>query len=439
MATQTERLGLGGRLLVLLVALGLVLAIWRWLDGIGPISNLNQGSPWGFWIGFDILAGIALAAGGFVVAGLVHIFGAERYHPLVRPAIFTAFLGYLMFIGGLLVDIGRPWTFWHAIIYWHHESPMFEVAWCVMMYTAVLTIEVMPYFLERWRKHHLVAVWRNYAPWAAWVLLVLFTTAMTQSIAWVAAIAIVLLAFEILVRRGAFRRDPRVPTLLIIAGILFSTMHQSSLGTVFTMVPHKLSPLWYSPILPILFFISAVMAGLAMVIVESTLTARYFRREPETDLLRNVGRGLGWAVLVYTILRLVDLSVRGAASVALSPAPQAVAFWIEIVLGLAVPLAMLALEEVIASLRGLFWAAFFVVVGVVIHRLNVAITGLSSHTGERYFPHWMEVAVSIGIVSLGILVYRAAVGYLDLFGERGASGGARGAATALGAEGRGHS
>jgi formate dehydrogenase iron-sulfur subunit len=435
MAPQTERMGLGARLLVLLGLLGLGLAIWRWLDGIGPISNLNQGSPWGFWIGFDILAGIALAAGGFVVAGLVHIFGAERYHPLVRPAIFTALLGYLMFIGGLLVDIGRPWAFWHAIIYWNHESPMFEVAWCVMMYTTVLLIEVMPYFLERWHKFHLLGLWRNYAPWAAWLLLVLFITAMTQSIVWVAALAVVLILFETLVRRGAFRRDPRVPTLLIMAGILFSTMHQSSLGTVFTMVPHKLSPLWYSPILPILFFISAVMAGLAMVIVESTLTARHLHRQPEIELLRNIGRGLGWAVLVYTVLRIVDLSVRGAASVALQPAPQAVAFWIEIVLGLAVPLAMLVLEEVIASVRGLLWAALFVVVGVVIHRLNVVITGLSSHTGERYFPHWMEVAVSVGVVALGILAYRAAVRYLPLFDEHG-GGVARAGAMAVRADGR---
>ena len=436
MAKQTERLGLGGRVLVLLVALGLVLAIWRWLDGIGPISNLNQGSPWGFWIGFDILAGIALAAGGFVVAGFVHILGAERYHALVRPAIFTAFLGYLMFIGGLLVDIGRPWTFWHAIIYWHHESPMFEVAWCVMMYTTVLTLEVMPYFFERWHRPDLVALWRNYAPWGAWLLLVLFTLAMTQSVAWVATIAGVLLLFEVLVRRGAFRRDPRVPTLLIMAGILFSTMHQSSLGTVFTLVPHKLSPLWYSPILPVLFFTSAVMAGLAMVIVESTLTAKYLHREPESALLRNVGRALGWAVLIYTVLRLVDLSVRGAAGVALSPAPQAVAFWIEITVGLVVPLVLLALEEVISSVRGLFWVALFVVVGVVIHRLNVAITGLSSHTGERYFPHWMEVAVSIGIVSLGILVYRAAVRYLPLFEEHASQSSGHGSATVLQAEGR---
>jgi len=119
------RLGLGTLLLALVAATGGVLAAYRFLTGIGAVSNLNQGYPWGFWIGFDVLAGIALAAGGFVVAGAMHMFGGEKYHSLVRPTILTAFLGYLLFIGALLVDLGRPWTIWHMMVDWYHESPMF--------------------------------------------------------------------------------------------------------------------------------------------------------------------------------------------------------------------------------------------------------------------------------------------------------------------------
>ncbi len=137
------RLGPGVLLLALIAASGFALSLYRFAAGIGAVSNLNQGYPWGFWIGFDVLAGIALAAGGFVVAGLMHMFGGEKYHALVRPTILTAFLGYLLFIAALLVDLGRPWSIWHMTVYWHHESPMFEVGWCAMMYTTILFLEFL--------------------------------------------------------------------------------------------------------------------------------------------------------------------------------------------------------------------------------------------------------------------------------------------------------
>src|SRR3990167_3480511 len=144
------RLSIGTLALAAIAVVGIGLALYRFFSGIGAVSNLNQGYPWGFWIGADVLAGIPLAAGGFVVAGLMHMFGGERYHPLVRPTILTAFLGYLLFVGALMVDLGRPWTIWHMIVYWHHESPMFEVGWCVMMYTTILFMEFLPVVFERY-------------------------------------------------------------------------------------------------------------------------------------------------------------------------------------------------------------------------------------------------------------------------------------------------
>src|SRR3972149_3964273 len=172
------RLSIGILALAAIAVVGIGLALYRFVAGIGAVSNLNQGYPWGFWIGADVLAGIALAAGGFVVAGLMHMFGGERYHPLVRPTILTAFLGYLLFVVALMVDLGRPWTIWHMIIYWHHESPMFEVGWCVMMYTTILFMEFLPVVFERFRLDHVYAFWITVAPWIAIALLVLFTFAM---------------------------------------------------------------------------------------------------------------------------------------------------------------------------------------------------------------------------------------------------------------------
>src|SRR5574342_264573 len=270
------RVGTG--LLVLVAAFGFILALYRFASGIGSVSNLNQGYPWGFWIGFDVLAGIALAAGGFVVAGLMHMFGGERYQPLVRPTILTAFLGYLLFILALMVDLGRPWTIWHMLIYWHHESPMFEVGWCVMMYTTILFLEFLPVVFERYRLDRMYAVWMSVAPWIAVALLVLFAIALTHSAAWILAITAVLVGFEVLVRFGVIHRDPRMPTMLLMAGIMFSVLHQSSLGSLFLIVPHQLHDIWYSPILPLFFFVSAVAAGVAMVSVEATLSAWYFGR-----------------------------------------------------------------------------------------------------------------------------------------------------------------
>lgn len=399
------RLGLGTLVLALIAVTGGGLAAYRFLTGIGAVSNLNQGYPWGFWIGFDVLAGIALAAGGFVVAGAMHMFGGERYHPLVRPTILTAFLGYLLFIGALLVDLGRPWTIWHMMIYWHHESPMFEVGWCVMMYTTILFLEFLPVVFERFRLDHWYAIWMTVAPWIAIALLTLFAFAMTQSVAWVLAIGGVLVAFEVLVRVGVIYRDSRMPTMLLMAGIIFSTLHQSSLGSLFLIVPHKLNAIWYSPILPLFFFVSAVAAGVAMVIVESSVSAWYFGRELEVHLLEDVGHVLTWAIFGTLALRAADLVLRGIGTELLVLSPQSVAFWIEALVGLLIPLAILLTPEFAASGRWLLVSSLMVIAGLLINRMNVAIVGITSTYGATYYPHWMEWAITAGIVAAGVLAY----------------------------------
>lgn len=411
------RIGIGTTLLAAMAVVGIALALYRFARGIGAVSNLNQGYPWGFWIGADVLAGIALAAGGFVVAGLMHMFGGHKYHPLVRPTILTAFLGYLLFIVALLVDLGRPWTIWHMIIYWHHESPMFEVGWCVMMYTTILLMEFLPVVFERYKLDRAYTLWREWASWVAIGLLSIFTFAMTESVWWLVAVAAVLVTFELLVRGGLIHRDPRMPTMLLMAGIIFSTLHQSSLGSLFLMVPHKLNHIWYSPILPVSFFVSAVAAGVAMVIVESTASAWYFKRPVEVHLLQDVGHVLTWAIFGTLTLRTVDLVLRGVGTDLLVLNSQALAFWIEVLVGYVVPLALLLTPEFAKSGRWLLVSSLLVIAGLVLNRMNVAVIGISSTYGRAYYPYWMEVAITAGIVSAGVLAYLVICSNFPVFGK----------------------
>jgi len=225
MTSAEQKSGVGVALLWILAILGLVLIGYRFVNGLGAVTNLSDGYPWGLWIGVDILAGIALAAGGFVIAGIVHIFGGERFHALAKPAITTAFLGYLLFIFGLTVDLGRPWNLWRAIFHWNHLSPMFEVAWCVMLYTFVLFLEFLPSFFERFKMEGLMSFWRAVVPWLIVALLGLFTLAMTDSTGWTIAVVVILVFWEIMMRTGAAQRKHQMPVLLIMAGVMFSTMY----------------------------------------------------------------------------------------------------------------------------------------------------------------------------------------------------------------------
>jgi formate dehydrogenase iron-sulfur subunit len=282
---------------------------------------------------------------------------------------------------------------------------MFEVGWCVMMYTTILFLEFLPVVFERFHLDRFYQVWMQVAPWIAIGLLTLFAVALTHSLAWVLAIAGVLIAFELLVRVGVIYRDPRMPTMLLIGGIIFSTLHQSSLGSLFLIVPHKLHNIWYSPILPLMFFVSAVAAGVGMVIVESTVSAWYFRRETEVHLLQDVGHVLCWAIFGTLALRAVDLVLRGVGTELLILSPQSMAFWIEVLVGLIVPLAILLTPEFAASGRWLFVASLMVIAGLLINRMNIAVVGITSTYGATYHPHWMEVAITAGIVATGVLAY----------------------------------
>lgn len=404
--------------LYLLAALALVLVVIRFAGGIGRVSNLNDGYPWGFWIGLDILAGIALAAGGFIVAGMVHLFGAHKYHVLARPAILTAFLGYLLFIIGLAIDLGRPWMIWQVLFHWNHSSPMFEVSWCVTMYTTVLLMEFLPVVFERFGWKHLHAMWHNLVPWVIIGMLTLFTLAMSGSVGWTVVVFAILLAWEVSMRTGLMQRDAQMPILLVMAGIIFSTLHQSSLGSLLLIIPHKLHPLWFTQAVPIFFLVSAIMIGAGMVIFENIVSARVHNRKPDTHLLAGFARALPYLLGLYLLLKVGDIFRTGAAEYLFVFNSAAIGMWLELVVGVLIPLVLFLTPETRESERWLLWGSIFVVAGGIINRLNTVITGVVVENWAPYHPSWMEIAISLGVLSGGVLVLDFIVRNFPVFEDR---------------------
>lgn len=409
------RLSRGVIALLVLSLSGLGLIAYRFALGLGAVTNLSDGYPWGFWIGIDILVGIALAAGGFVMAGLVHIFGGQRFQPLARPAILTALLGYLLFIFALCVDLGRPWHIWLALLSWNHVSPMFEVAWCVMFYTFVLALEFTPALLERLRLDRTLRVWHEMVPWAIVGVLTLFIYAMTGSPFWAATTFTILLAWELLMRVGLMPRDKEIPLLLIMAGIMLSTLHQSSLGTLF-LITDKLDPLWYTPILPLLFFVSALMVAPAMVMVEAYLSGRVLSHEPHADLLARLGQAMPLLIGAYLVIRVADILTRGEMWGTVTPSLDSLWWWLEIGSLLAAQ-AFFTTSSTAAGRGRLFIPALITVFAVVVHRTGVAIVGLNVPEYPAYVPAWPEVMITVGVAAMGILAFRLAVEHLPVYGE----------------------
>jgi Ni/Fe-hydrogenase subunit HybB-like protein len=344
----------------LIFTAGLWATVVRFTGGLGDATNLSDAAPWGLWIGFDILCGVGLAAGGFTVTAAVYILHLERFRPIARPAVLTAFLGYLLVVFALMYDLGRPYNIWRAIIFWNPRSVMFEVAWCVMLYTTVLALE--------------------------------FSSMLWERLGWTRMVKVM----------------HRISVPLVGLGVILSTLHQSSLGSLYLIVPTKLYPLWYSPLLPVFFFLSAIAAGMAMVIFESGMSARAFGKALEFDLLQRLARGMSVMLAIYLLLRAQDLLWRGAWNALFVPRAETWLFWLEIAL-LAVPMALCFAARTRSNPQAVFGCSILTVAGFLANRLNVSVTGLEASSGVRYFPSWMEVAVTLSIVAAGFVLFGLAV------------------------------
>ena len=359
---MNTRLAIVKTVLWSLIGVLAAVTVARFVRGLGAATELTDATPWGFWIAFDVMSGVALAAGGFVMAATVYIFGGEKYRPFVRPAILTALLGYIAVAVGLLYDLGLPWHIWHPIVFPQHHSVLFEVAMCVMIYLAVLSLEFAPVVLEH--------KWFDYP---------------------------------------IFRRIHKLLHMavipLVIAGIMLSTLHQSSLGSLFLITPYRLHPLWYSPIIWILFLVSAVALGLMMVTAESFFSSWLFGHKPRTDRLAGLGRAASIVLFLYAGLRLGDLAVRGMLGMAFDGSWQAWLFLSELAISALIPATLLSFRRVRTSTAGLATCSGLTILGIIGYRFDVCIVAFARPEGMSYFPNWMELAVSLGIVAIAILVF----------------------------------
>jgi Ni/Fe-hydrogenase subunit HybB-like protein len=350
-----------------IMVLGLYSLGVRYFEGIGAVSHLSDSFPWGIWIGFDCLCGVMLAAGAFVVTAAVYLLDVKKFHAIARPAVLTAFLGYVLFICGLLVDLGRPWFIWHQLIYMNPHSVMFEVGMCVMTYTTVLAFEFSAAVLERFN----------------------------------------------LVKPLKVIRACMIP--LVILGVLLSTLHQSSLGSLYLIMPEKLHPFWYSPALPFFFFVSSVAVGLAMTIFESTLSSRAFGRQLELPIIRELGAILYIVLWIYAYLRFEDYFHRGQLANILHPSYEAYFLWLELLLALVIPLSILSFRKARLSATWLYVASCFTLLGFVANRMNIALTGLESWSGLHYYPKWTEACITAMIIAMGFFIFAMCVKYLPIF------------------------
>src|SRR5271157_1740660 len=352
-----------------IMAAGVYCTYLRFARGLGASTNLSDQFPWGLWIGFDVMCGVMLAAGGFTLTAAVHLFNIQRWHSIIRPTILTAFMGYLLVCAALMYDLGLPWNIWHPIIMRNPHSVMFEVAYCLMLYTAVLALEFSPIVFEHFKWHKALLVVR------------------------------------------------RVMMVFVILGVILSTLHQSSLGTLYLIMPNKLHPFWYSPLLPVFFFLSAIAVGLAMTIFESSMSSKYFGRELELPILCDLGRVLVVVLSLYGILRLEDLYHRGVLRLVFVPGYEQRFFLLEIFLSVIAPLGLLLVPKIRESAQGLYLAAVLTLLGFVTNRLNVTITGVESAVGARYTPKWTEVVITAMFVALGFAIFGVVARYLPIFPE----------------------
>jgi Ni/Fe-hydrogenase subunit HybB-like protein len=373
----------GVYVLLTLMLAGGVTILARFIGGIGYVSNLSNAYPWGLWIGIDVASGVALAAGGFTTAALAHILGKHHYEPVIRPALLTAALGYTFVVLGLLVDIGRSWAIWKPMFFWNTNSVLFEVAMCVMCYLNVLYIEFLPIITEQFKSR-----------------------------------------FQIL---GILEDNlNKIMWIFVIAGVVLSCMHQSSLGSLMLIAPTKLHPLWYTPILPLLFLLSAIAVGYPMVIFETTLITCSMKLEDEMDVLAPLSKFSIYLLGLYMIIKIGDMIVRGTYVYLFDFTAQSNSFLCEVVLGVILPWILLCFTQVRESRKGLFTVSILIIFGVVLNRINVFITGFQPvHSISSYFPSVGEILVTTGLIATLMLIYRIAVTWLPVLSAKEINGGVK--------------
>lgn len=361
----------------IIIILGLSVTVLRFTKGLATVTNLSDYNPWGIWIGFDLMVGVALAAGGYVTSAAVYLFGMKKYHSAVRPAILTGFLGYALVVLALHYDVGRPWRLpYPFIVQQGTTSLLFEVAACVALYLTVLFLEFSPAALE-------------------WLGL-----------------------------KKIRKLIVSLTLVLTIFGVVLSTLHQSSLGALFLIAPSKLHPLWYSSYIPVYFFITSIIAGLSMVIFEGTLAHKYYadkmdaaHLEEKDQLVMGFGKATSFVLAGYFIIKVIGISAGNHWH--LLATGYGVWYLVELLGFVGLPCFLYAVGVREKNLKLIQWTAGLTVLGVVVNRLNVSLVAFNYHlpASERYFPHWMEIVISLFIVTIGLVAYKFIVSRMPIFYE----------------------
>jgi Ni/Fe-hydrogenase subunit HybB-like protein len=359
-------------LLGLMVLVGGLAGVIRLFAGLGSTTALTDAYPWGIWIGFDFTL-IAFAGAGFTMAGLVHVLHRHQYHDAVRPAILAGFAGYVAVLLLLVLDLGRPDRFYNFIIFWNVHSPLFEISWCVLLYTTVLVLEVTPFLFERLNR-----------PLSERVLRIL---------------------------RGA------MPVIAVI-GVTLSSLHQSTLGTLYLNMPHRLHALWYTPLLPVLFFVSSIMAGLSLAALTYMGATRILRLPAKREIVTGLPRIAAWVAVLYLALKLGDLLVSGEIALLWSAGAYSAWWWLEVGVGLILPIVLLLTP----SLRRRPWtpavAALLLLFGVMMNRFNATMFGQILPPGTTYTPHLLEWLSTIGIIGAAVMAWLLGVRFLAIFDDK---------------------
>ena len=342
----------------ILIAVMVAILITRFIFGLGAVTNLNDGYPWGIWVIFDVIIGSAFACGGFSVAMLVYIFNKGQYHPMVRPALLASLFGYTLAGVGVIFDLGRYWNFWHILwpTYANPNSVMFEVALCISCYIIVMWIEFSPVFLEQWGL------------------------------------------------KDAKKKLNKVLFFFIALGTLLPMMHQSSLGTLLVVMGGQVNPLWQTPIVPLLYLLTAVTIGYGVVLFESCVASSAYRRQIELHLLEPMAKIMLGTLTLYLVVRVADLVVRGALGHAFAPSLEAFFFWLEMGL-FAAPYLLVGTAGARRNPARLFLAGVAIMLGGIFLRVNGFLIGYDTGPGWNYFPSIAEMLVTAGMFALEVLGY----------------------------------
>jgi Ni/Fe-hydrogenase subunit HybB-like protein len=372
------RLSSGILALAGLAGIGLLAILWRFAFGLGSVTALNDGYPWGLWIAFDVVIGTALACGGYAMALLVYVLNRGEYHPAIRPALLTSAFGYSIAGASVVLDVGRYYELWKVPVYfwrWNINSVLLEVALCIMAYVVVLWIELSPAFLERGE----TAPWPRVRAFSTWA-----RPHINKALIWIIAL-----------------------------GMLLPTMHQSSLGSLMLLSGPRLHPLWNTPLLPLLFLVSCIGMGYAAVVMEGTLSSWLLKRRLERDMLAGLGRAMLPVFVLFLVLRVGDLAWRGQLGALFAFDGYSVLALIELALFAAAPLLLLS-DAQRRDVTNLFRGAMLLLLAGALYRIDTFLVAFNPGAHYSYFPSVGEILITVGLVAMEILAYIVIVSYFPI-------------------------